>query len=188
MPLKILSISFFIITQLCFTNKSFASSYTDTSIKIFNKQVRIQGNKIDNINLTNYANKKIGIMPTYFYSDTTKIVLSHFLTNKEEGAYLAIIQTLYKKEIQGKKVNFEINKAFVNPEMNTSPKQYWTVVIDIREKNNNTSTVGTTLDIRSNGEKAASKGYEGINHTISFSTLANAKKFVQDCKQILQIK
>ena len=165
-------------------NQKIFSLNRDTTIKIINKPIVIKGEKISTVLLTNYAGKKIGIMPTYFFSDNEKVVVSVFYTSKEEGAYLAIVQTIKLNKLKGKKVKVTSKKAFVNPEMNTSPKQYWEVSIDIRETNNDLATVGETTDIRSTGETAETQTYKGVNNLIPFSTQKEAQAFATKLQQV----
>ena len=173
------------IALLINVNSKAFSLIRDTTIKVAEKAVVIAGEKQSNVLLTNYAGKKIGIMPTYFFSDNEKVVISVFYTSKEEGVYLAIIQTIKLNTLKGKKVKVSVKKAFVNPEMNTSPKQYWDVSIDIREANNDVSTTGETKDVRSNGQKAEIQKYEGVNNLIPFVTQKEAQAFATKLQQIL---
>ena len=172
------------ITLLVHINTKAFSIIRDTTIKVAEKAVVIAGEKQSNVLLTNYAGKKIGIMPTYFFSDNEKVVISVFYTSKEEGVYLAIIQTIKLNTLKGKKVKVSVKKAFVNPEMNTSPKQYWDVSIDIREPNDNVSTTGETKDVRSNGQKAEIQKYDGVNNLIPFTTQKEAQSFATKLQQI----
>ena len=178
---KLLTISLLI----CIANSAVADNITkDTTIKVANKATTISGNRVSTVYLTNYTKKRIGELPTYSYNDAKSIIISMYHASKTEGAYILIIQSLQLKQLKGKTAIATVSKAFVDPEMQTSPKQYFDVVIDIREANNEVANIGETIDIRSNGIKAEQQNYIGINNAIPFATKVQAAAFANKLNKI----
>ena len=178
MPLFILRKLALLVLIMGTTHTIFAfDTNKDTTLKIINKSFNIKGDRISTVYLTNNANKRIGEMPVYSFIDSNMLTVSFYLASKVEGAYLLIIQSIPLKQLKGKKAVATAQKAFVNPEMNTSPKQHYEVSIQIREPNNNVVNIGETIDIRSTGTAAEKQTYLGVNNLIPFATKLQASTF-----------
>ena len=156
-------------------------TFAQKTMKVGKQQIEVPGNLVSAIELVDYANKKIGSLITYTSIEKAKAIFTYVYTNADKP-YIITQQIIKKAEVVGMKQEITVEKAFVDSEMKTNPKNYWSVSVSFRLANNNAAEVGTTIDVRDAGSK---NEYKGTSYLVPFKDKKNAVAFVESLKKML---
>ena len=162
----ILFLSYCIITQA-----------QDTAINMNGTKIVIAGKKASTIKLVDYDGKAMGNICTYISLNDKEVVCSFYMNSKYEGIYQTTIQRFLMADTKGLIPEIEVTKAFIDPEMKTSPRQNYSLSVMFRKPNKDMAEIGSSDDIRSTDGVAVKQTYPGTSTLIPFAT----KKEADDC-------
>jgi hypothetical protein len=178
---------FFLLSILMYTTFARAA---DTTLLMKSTAVKIVGNEVSSIHLVNHAGKQIGRLVTYASISSQSITITQFSTSKEEGVYFICVQTITPSSTKGLLQDITVQKAFIDPEMKTNPKQYWEASIAFKQKNGEYMDVGSQTEYRLSYEnettKTVTEQHTGTSRLIPFRTKAAADAFVKKIKPLLK--
>jgi hypothetical protein len=163
----------------------FTSVFLADAQKLFvmgKERIVVPGDLVSSIELVNYDGKNIGWMATYTAFEDGMATFTYI--KSEGGIPYQITQQIITQEVaKGIQQDITVAKAFIDPEMNTKPKNYWDVSVGFRKKNNDVMVIGSTIDIRDLGVRRL---YEGTSYLVPFKDKKAALAFATKLKAYLK--
>ena len=156
-------------------------SFAQKTMKVGKQQIEVPGSLVSSIELVNFNNKNIGWLNTYTSLEKTTATFT-YVYSEAGKPYIITKQIINKKDVAGMNQEIEVKKAFVDSEMKTNPKKYWSVSVSFRLANNDAAEVGTTIDVRDGGGK---NEYKGTSYLVPFKDKKNALAFAEGLKKML---
>jgi hypothetical protein len=174
---KLLSIILFLVTTCATAQKQY---------QLGTETVFVPGQVVSTIKLVDFANKQIGIRTTHTSFDNKKAVFTS-ITSDNDGPYIIIMQVISKDALKGLVQDFELKKAWLNPEEEkTIPKNYWDVSIGFRKSNKDIVEVGSTTYYKKDNGTAIINKNLGTTYTVPFATKTAADAFLTSFKKFLK--
>ena len=174
---RILTIVFFLIAINTHAQKQYNIGF---------ETVFVPGPVVSTIKLVDYNNKQIGTRITHTSFDSKKAVFTS-VTTDENGPYIITLQVITKDALKGLVQDFEVRKAYINPEEEkTIPKNYWEVSVGFRKANDEVAEVGSTTHYKNEDGTAIINKYLGTTYTVPFATKAAADVFVASLKNFIK--
>jgi hypothetical protein len=160
-------------------------TYAQKQYNIGTETVFVPGQMVSTIKLVDYANKQTGARFTHTSFDNKKAVFTSVTTEKD-APYIIILQVITKDAVKGLVSDFEVKKAWVNPEEKTKPKNYWEVSVGFRKANADVAEVGSTEYYKNEAGKAIINKYLSTSYLVPFATKAAADAFVTSLKTFIK--